>query len=224
METRCRLLDSAERLFSRYGVSHTSLADIADAAGVTRGAIYGHFRNKVDLFNAMLDRTQLPLEDLIAALVNAAEPDPLAAMQHIMLVCLRDSQCNEHRRLVFDIMFNRCELVDEMGPVLGRIRDNVREGLSTIELGLINAKNRHQLPQGLDVRLAASMLHAQIGGLIRDSTLLPHRCDFVQDGERMVAAAFDMLRYGTTLRVVAGNDPPRLATCSWQRSIDREIP
>lgn len=202
METRCRLLDRAERLFSRFGVAHTSLADIADAAGVTRGAIYGHFRNKADLFNAMLDRTQLPLEDLIATLVDAAEPDPLAAIQRIMLVCLRDSQCDEHRRLVFDIVFNRCELVDEMGPVLCRIRENAREGITNIELGLINAKNREQLPDALDVRLAASMLHAQIGGLIRDSTLVPQRFDFVRDGERMVAAAFDMLRHARSLRTV----------------------
>jgi TetR/AcrR family acrAB operon transcriptional repressor len=200
METRCRLLDSAEQLFSRSGVSHTSLADIADAAGVTRGAIYGHFRNKADLFNAMLDRTQLPLEDLIASVVNAAEPDPLGAIQRVMLVCLRDSQCDEHRRLVFDIVFNRCELVDEMGPVLCRIRENARDGISNIELGLINAKSRHQLPDSLDVRLAASMLHAQIAGLIRNSMLVPQRFDFVRDGERMVAAAFDMLRHARALR------------------------
>jgi TetR/AcrR family acrAB operon transcriptional repressor len=192
METRCRLLDSAERLFSRSGVSHTSLADIADAAGVTRGAIYGHFRNKADLFNAMLDRTQLPLEDLIASLVNAAEPDPLGAIQRVMLVCLRDSQCDEHRRLVFDIVFNRCELVDEMGPILCRIRENARDGISNIELGLINAKKRHQLPDSLDVGLAASMLHAQ-------------RFDFVRDGERMVAAAFDMLRHARALRIIGAH-------------------
>lgn len=201
MATRCRLLDSAERLFSRSGVSHTSLADIADAAGVTRGAIYGHFRNKADLFNAMLDRTRLPLEELIASLADAAEPDPLATIQRIMLICLRDSQCDVHRRLVFDIVFNRCELVDEMGPVLCRIRENAREGMSNIELGLINAKSRHQLPDSLDVRLAASMLHAQIGGLIRDSMLVPQRFDFVRDGERMVAAAFDMLRYSSALHI-----------------------
>jgi len=205
METRRRILDSAERLFSRSGVSHTSLADIADAADVTRGAVYGHFRNKADLFNAMLDRTQLPLEDLIATLVNAAEPDPLAAMQRVMLICLRDSQCDEHRRLVFDIVFNRCELVHEMGPVLCRIRENAREGLSNIELGLINAKNRRQLPDSLDVQLAASMLHAQIGGLIRDSMLVPHRFDFVRDGERMVAAAFDMLRHALSLRTASAS-------------------
>ena len=48
-ETRQRILDAAERVFQMQGVSRTSLAHIADAAGVTRGAIYWHFRNKADL-------------------------------------------------------------------------------------------------------------------------------------------------------------------------------
>ena len=62
LETRDRILDTAEQVFSERGVARTSLADIADAAGVTRGAIYWHFKNKGDLFSAMLDRVALPME------------------------------------------------------------------------------------------------------------------------------------------------------------------
>ena len=62
-ETRNGILDAAERVFSVRGVSHTSLEDIAKAAGVTRGAIYWHFRNKSELFTAMVDRVTFPLGD-----------------------------------------------------------------------------------------------------------------------------------------------------------------
>lgn len=51
LETRQHILDVALRLFSQQGVSATSLAEIANAAGVTRGAIYWHFKNKSDLFS-----------------------------------------------------------------------------------------------------------------------------------------------------------------------------
>ena len=54
--TRDRILDAAELEFQRHGVSRTSLQAIARAAGVTRGAIYWHFKNKPDLFKAMLKR------------------------------------------------------------------------------------------------------------------------------------------------------------------------
>lgn len=41
-QTRYLLLDTAEQLFSEKGVSKTTLADIASAAGLTRGAVYWH--------------------------------------------------------------------------------------------------------------------------------------------------------------------------------------
>jgi TetR/AcrR family acrAB operon transcriptional repressor len=44
-ETRNAILDAAELVFQEHGVSHTSLAEIAAAAGVTRGAVYWHFAN-----------------------------------------------------------------------------------------------------------------------------------------------------------------------------------
>lgn len=45
-----------------HGVTQTTLDEIADAAGMTRGAIYGHFRNKEAVFNAIFERFALPLE------------------------------------------------------------------------------------------------------------------------------------------------------------------
>src|SRR3954468_16837544 len=60
--TRRHILDTAELVFEQRGVSGTSLNEIAKAAGLTRGAIYWHFQNKADLFNAMMERATLPLE------------------------------------------------------------------------------------------------------------------------------------------------------------------
>jgi AcrR family transcriptional regulator len=45
-----------------HGVTQTTLDEIADAAGMTRGAIYGHFRNKEAVFNAIFQRFALPLD------------------------------------------------------------------------------------------------------------------------------------------------------------------
>ncbi len=49
-ETRQHILDVALRLFSQQGVSSTSLGEIAKAAGVTRGAIYGNDSNLLIVF------------------------------------------------------------------------------------------------------------------------------------------------------------------------------
>jgi AcrR family transcriptional regulator len=54
--TRNLLLDAAEEVFARKGLTGAALEDIADAAGYTRGAIYSHFGAKEELFLAVIDR------------------------------------------------------------------------------------------------------------------------------------------------------------------------
>ena len=54
-QTRQDLLDAALTIFSKKGYSATRLEDIANAAGVTRGAIYHHFGSKSDLFLALME-------------------------------------------------------------------------------------------------------------------------------------------------------------------------
>jgi AcrR family transcriptional regulator len=54
--TRGLLLDAAEEVFARKGLSGAALEDIAEAAGYTRGAIYSHFGAKEELFLAVTDR------------------------------------------------------------------------------------------------------------------------------------------------------------------------
>ena len=52
--TRADLLRAANRLFLRNGFVATSLADIADEAALTKGAVYSNFESKEDLFLAVL--------------------------------------------------------------------------------------------------------------------------------------------------------------------------
>lgn len=54
-ETRQALLDAALPVFSENGLEATRLEDIAERAGVTRGALYWHFKNKEDLLISLLD-------------------------------------------------------------------------------------------------------------------------------------------------------------------------
>ena len=69
-QTAQDVLESATKLFASRGFSEVSLDDIAKDAGVTRGAIYHHYRNKVGLFLAVAARLQ---SEVAAAIVGAAE-------------------------------------------------------------------------------------------------------------------------------------------------------
>jgi len=70
--TRQRLLAQAQRLFRERGYAATSLEQIAEAAEVTKGAIYGHFASKEDLMLSALEAAPAP--DYSATLNNQSRP------------------------------------------------------------------------------------------------------------------------------------------------------
>jgi AcrR family transcriptional regulator len=70
--TRAALVDAALFAFAREGIDRATLAGIAEAAGVTRGAVYHHFADKDALLAAVLGETW----DVVAAPVWAALDAP----------------------------------------------------------------------------------------------------------------------------------------------------
>jgi AcrR family transcriptional regulator len=84
--TRADLLRAARRLFLRNGFVSTSLADIAEEAGLTKGAVYSNFASKEDLFLALLagdaERPYAAQEDLAPSDTSvAAGSDVMARAQ-----------------------------------------------------------------------------------------------------------------------------------------------
>jgi TetR/AcrR family acrAB operon transcriptional repressor len=118
--TRNSLLDAAERVFYEKGVSRASLGDIALAAGATRGAIYWHFKDKADLFGAMLDRVTLPLEGACLAVRTESAGDPLHSVRSLVREVFRLVSEDERARRVFEIAMYRIELVVELDLIRER--------------------------------------------------------------------------------------------------------
>ncbi|MBV8295490.1 MAG: TetR family transcriptional regulator [Acidimicrobiia bacterium] len=57
-QTRERLIEAAAKVFAEKGFAATSLDEVADAAGLTKGAVYSNFENKEDLVRAVLEAHQ----------------------------------------------------------------------------------------------------------------------------------------------------------------------
>jgi TetR/AcrR family transcriptional repressor of nem operon len=54
-QTQQRIIEAARQLFARKGFYGTSVADLAQATGMTKGALYHHFESKDALFFAVLE-------------------------------------------------------------------------------------------------------------------------------------------------------------------------
>jgi TetR/AcrR family acrAB operon transcriptional repressor len=184
LETRDRILDAAERVFSRRGVSRTSLDDVARAAGVTRGAIYWHFKDKADLFGAMLARVTLPMEEMVQRAGD--EADPLAQLRACSVAVLRKVTGDARARRVFDVVAHKCEYVDEMDAVRRRLNEMRVNCLKRIETGFRTAVRRGQLPASVAPRRAAIGLHALVDGLITNWLVDPKYFPLERQAEQMV--------------------------------------
>ena len=141
--TRHRILDAAELLFQQHGVSRTTLQDIAQAAELTRGAVYWHFKDKADLFNAMMERATMPLEETMALSPSPGEDDdPLSFIRDRIMHALRITASHEPTRRVFEIATHKVEYVDELLAVRDRHLLGRNECLAEVERELKSAMRR----------------------------------------------------------------------------------
>lgn len=99
-ETVRRILDVAEELFMTKGYERTTMADIVDGlGGLTKGAVYHHFKSKEDIFEAVFERANRPVLERsdaimadrgltglekLRALDRASSEGPSAEMWHAM--------------------------------------------------------------------------------------------------------------------------------------------
>ena len=142
--TRGALLAAARSLFAEQGFSATGREQIAERAGVTRGALYHHFASKEDLFLAVYEAAET---DLLAAVMLAASVsnDPVEQLRLGALAFLDAATTLEVRRVVLldapsvlapDV---RRELAERYG--LGLVREALRavDAAGRLTLGPVDA-------------------------------------------------------------------------------------
>jgi TetR/AcrR family acrAB operon transcriptional repressor len=189
-ETRERIIDAAEAVFHAKGVAHASLAEIAGAAGVTRGAIYWHFTDKADLFEAMMDRVTLPLEDMLAAAGEGPAADPLALLKLCTTDVLLRTARDKHLQRVFDIAYHKCEYVGDAAGVRDRHIASQQGCLRQIEKGFKACVSAGALPAELNAKEAALGALSLVSGLIANWVLDPKSFSLERHAANLVDTYF----------------------------------
>jgi len=187
LATRNSLLDAAEHVFLEQGVGGTSLNDIAVAAGTTRGAIYWHFRDKADLFNAMMDRVTMPMQ---AALIRVSGSDGSAvgALRASVRHALRQTVHDPQTRRVFEIATQKVEYVDSLYAIRDRHLRVRGEWTRQLRDTLRTAAAEHRVRLPMSTALAAQALQALVDGLIQNWLLDPAAFDLESTGDKAVTA------------------------------------
>jgi TetR/AcrR family transcriptional regulator, acrAB operon repressor len=165
--TRQLLIQAARQVFLARGVSRTTMEHIALQAGVTRGAIYWHFNNKLDLFQAMREQVFLPLIDRMddTLLVEGSE-DPLTCIENFLCGTIQVLSDSVETREIYEIMMIKCEYVDEFATVLQQIMSNCSGIFEKLRLVYERAKVQNQLSAFHDSSQLAIDTHLFFIGLL----------------------------------------------------------
>lgn len=156
--TRDLILDAAEHVIVEKGMSHTTIANIAEACDLSRGAVYGHYKSKVDLAIAMVNRA---MESTTLTQKEHSE----SALTYLKRYCLNELHCYadpSSLQRVYLILYVRADDT----PELIKIRQTLEKSRAMLIEGCIReAVINGEFNQSIDITLATLYVLSLIDGI-----------------------------------------------------------
>lgn len=166
-QTRQQLIEAAIGQFATRGVANTTLTDIADAAKVTRGAVYWHFSSKAEIFNAIWEQ-QLPLRDIIRDRLSlSANDDPLLMLREQFITALQYIAHEPRQCALLQFLYHKCEFASDMiseYEIRKRIGFNDDALRATLEMCI----SRNIISAQMNVDLTLIVFHGFFSGIIKN--------------------------------------------------------
>ena len=166
-QTRQQLIEAAIGQFATRGVTNTTLTDIADAAKVTRGAVYWHFTSKTEIFNAIWEQ-QLPLRDLIRDRLSLSEKDdPLLMLREQFITALQYIAHEPRQCALLQILYHKCEFTSDMVSEY-EIRKRIGFNNDFLRATLERCISRNIISSQVNVDLTLIVFHGFFSGIIKN--------------------------------------------------------
>jgi TetR/AcrR family acrAB operon transcriptional repressor len=182
-KTRQRIISASVSAFARDGVAHVTLEQIAGQAGVTRGAIYWHFKNKQDLLEKILDEQQHPLEQPIPTGLK------FSARWQRLRQALIETASRKDSRMLCESMLHRRELKGTCEPVPMRFH-RFRGSLANLLQELLNrAVARGELGAQLNIPVFCELIQHCVAGALIECVQSTVEC------QRKLSTVLDTLLY-----------------------------
>ena len=166
-KTRQQLIEAAIVQFATRGVANTTLTDIAEAAQVTRGAVYWHFSSKAEIFNAIWEQQQ-PLREIIRDRLSLSEnDDPLLMLREQFITGLQYIAHEPRQWALLQILYHKCEFNSDMISEC-EIRNRIGLSEQSLRNTLEKCRARNSLSPQVNIDLAVIVLHGFFSGIIKN--------------------------------------------------------
>lgn len=195
-QTRQQLLDAALEVFWREGVTRASLQQIAAEAGLTRGALYWHFKNKEELFETLLAQKNQPFDQRLNEAALRKSGDVLTYLRQSFLELFRILESDVAQRKLCEVMHLKCErtaanqIITETAMRYQRLMRS--QAITALEL----SRSQGTLPEKTDMELASIYLESTLIGLVYTWIDQPERFALSAAAESVLDTAFQALQSG----------------------------
>ena len=142
-ETEKLILDVSTKLFMEKGYENTSLQDIINnLGGLTKGAIYHHFKSKEEIYNAVIYRMTADTDDDIFKIIEKKDMNGREKLKYILLYSITAAEQKNYSLISPDYSKNPkmfydmvVELRNEVAPllILPIIKEGIADGSITTE-------------------------------------------------------------------------------------------
>ncbi|PZM11498.1 TetR family transcriptional regulator [Rhizobium tubonense] len=193
-KTREEVLSAAAEVFYEHGVSGSSLDKIAKRAGVTRGAIYWHFKDKAEVLTALHREIKLPQEAIISDALEHGHDDPLGLIETGSMSVLRLLAEDEHQQRIFAIMTLSCEFTEDMSEATSRVVAANAEMYGKLQNIIRLAARQDMLAVGWTVDTAARAFQCSVNGLFGEWLRSGKTFSLVEVGEKLVTTLIGSMR------------------------------
>ena len=158
--TRKKIIAAATQLFLRRGYFATSIADLAGAVEMTKGALYHHFQNKEAIFSAVVGTIKKTWRDSVARETMGAGRDPLERLSTMLESHARFLEKNESFCLVLNGLMTEMDGVnpDFLSELQSAYKDMARFIEQIIRKGQAEEKLRSDVDAGLTALTIVGML------------------------------------------------------------------
>jgi len=207
-KTTARILEAALKLFVNKGYHGTSIAEITQAANITKGALYCHFNSKGDLLLALIRKFETEFLDNLIRAVSAQLGDPVAKLHRLLSFASDFAEKNRELCLLATILSAELQgSHSEFDNVFRRLYSKYTRFLQRL---IEDGKIRGVFDPGLDTHSLAYVIIAFHDGIL----LQWQRSRELLDGREYVRAFRQTLLSGVRpkKRLMAGSLPRKDAS------------
>ncbi|SFN69470.1 transcriptional regulator, TetR family [Cohaesibacter marisflavi] len=177
------LIEAAAELFRSQGFTATTLNEIAERAGVTRGAFYGHFSSKSEVIQAIWEEQALPFfEPIKDTLLNLPQDKPAEAFRQQINSLLELFEDNNIVGRAFFIIMHNMEISDKDKELVEFLSDKYKLYEQVLCCAYKKLGEAGNLKQGVNPDHAAMGFLYILIGMINMALLPFGDFDYERDG------------------------------------------